>query len=238
MPSSFKKLFLSILCATLVGACDNRESSKDKLVLGTSSDNPPYEFFSSEENKVTGFDVELAELIAKELNKDLEVKDMDFNTLIPAVSAGRIDVAMASITPSNERKKSVAFSDIYHRTKAAMIVKKDGGIKSTKDFKRKKIGVQMGTTHESFLKEVYENTRDFEIIPRNKTNELMQELKNGRIDVAIMGTRPASEYAKSDDELEAIVIESSIVSYAIALKKDSPAVKEINKAIEHLRKKR
>lgn len=240
MLNNLKKFGFCLIACSLLTGCGDQSSSSRKIILGTSADNRPYEFFSSEHNKITGFDIELAELIAVELKAELEIKDMDFNALIPAVSTGRIDMAMASITPTNERKKSVDFSDIYYEAKAAMLVREEDKIRSTEDFTGKKVGAQMGSSHESFLKEALAHSAHsahFELISRNKTGDLAQELKSRRIDVAVMEERPAKEYALMDTTLEARLIDSSLVTFAIALKKDSPWIAEINKAIANLRKK-
>lgn len=227
-------LFLIVGLALL--GCKEKETSSRVLVLGTSSDNPPFEYFSTEQGRIVGFDIDLAQEIAQEIGAELKIKDMDFNALIPAVSSGRIDLAMASITPTNKRKESVDFSDIYLKTKAGMVTRKSDDIRYPDDFGGKKIGVQLGSSHEAFLKQVHENADDFQLVSLNKTGDLIQELLNNRIDVVVLGERPAMEYAKKNENLEFNSMESSIVSFAIAFKKNSPLVDEINKIIEKLQR--
>lgn len=227
-----------VLCFFLtpffLGGCGESASSK-KLIVATSSDNPPYEFFSSEENKVVGFDMDLAEKIATLLGYTLEISDMDFNGIIPALHAGRAHMGMAAFTPSNERKKSVALSDIYLEVQAAMVIRKTDDIQDSQDFRGKKIGVQLGSTHEAFLKDIYTQSSHFEIVSRAKLGELIQELANHRLDVVVMESGPAMAYAKNHSDFQAKVIPNSVVTFSIVLPKDSPHIAKINEALKTLK---
>src|SRR5690606_37212807 len=102
-------LAIFMLCLiTLIGCQSGNEGT---LILGTSADYPPFEFLSG--NDIVGLDIEIAEHVAESLNKKLIIKDMDFSTLIPALNAGKIDIAMAGLSVTPERKKRVDFSDVY-----------------------------------------------------------------------------------------------------------------------------
>lgn len=89
------------------GASIDKIKEKGKLVIGTTADYPPYEFKVMQNGKleIVGFDIEIAKLIAKKLGVELEIKDMDFKLLIEAVKKGEIDIALAGINPTEERKK-------------------------------------------------------------------------------------------------------------------------------------
>ena len=97
-----------------------------KLVMVTSADYPPYEFRNTAtgNNKIIGFDVDIAKYITKELSYQLEIRDTDFNGIIPALQSKRADFAMAGMTPTAERKKNVDFSNIYYEAKNTIVAKK------------------------------------------------------------------------------------------------------------------
>ncbi|HEY9301321.1 MAG TPA: transporter substrate-binding domain-containing protein, partial [Phormidium sp.] len=116
-----------------------------KFVMVTSADYPPYEFrdTASGSADIVGFDVDIANYIAKELGFQLEIKDTDFSGIIPAVQSGRADFAMAGMTPTAERKKNVDFSDIYYEAKNSIVARKGSNLTTPKSLAGKKVGVQL-----------------------------------------------------------------------------------------------
>ncbi|MBR5866998.1 MAG: transporter substrate-binding domain-containing protein, partial [Spirochaetaceae bacterium] len=87
-----------------------------KIILGTSADYPPYEFHALIDGKdtIVGFDISIAEEIAKDLGVQLEIKDMNFDGLLAALVSGNVDFVISGMTPTEERKQNVDFSDIYY----------------------------------------------------------------------------------------------------------------------------
>lgn len=219
-----------------MSACDQTPRRSDKiLVVGTSGDNPPFEFFDTQANELQGFSIELMKAIAEKMGKTVEFKDMDFAGLIPAVTGDRIDAAIASLTKTEERLKSVDFSDPYYKASGSLLVNVGSTVKTSKDFAGKKIGVQLGTSYESTLKDLNKESQ-FEIVSLNKVNEVVQELKNKRIDVAFFDKKAVDNFAKRDKNLMAVPVEEFDAVYAIALKKGSPYREDMNKAIAELEK--
>lgn len=108
------------------GAGDNIDlntSAPSKLIMGTESGFPPYEMRKGD--TVVGIDVEIMAAVAKALDKELVIEDMQFNSLIPAVQSGKIDIIAAGLTVSDERKKEIDFSDDYVvGAKQVLVVKK------------------------------------------------------------------------------------------------------------------
>ena len=88
-----------------------------ELVVGTSADYPPLEFTASENGKTkyVGVDIELAKDIAKDLGVKLVIKNMSFDSLLVALETGKVDMVISAMTPTPERKQSVAFSKIYYK---------------------------------------------------------------------------------------------------------------------------
>ncbi|MFZ5974222.1 MAG: transporter substrate-binding domain-containing protein [Bacillota bacterium] len=95
---------------------------KDTIVMGTNAEFAPFEY--KEGDKVVGFDVEVANEIAADLQKNLKIEDMKFDSLIGALAAGKIDMILAGMTVSDERKKSVDFSDSYYTSTQVIIIRK------------------------------------------------------------------------------------------------------------------
>lgn len=235
---SFAKLGLIIALSTtlLLFGCSPEDTadSKKTLILATSADYEPYEFHSTEngEDKIVGFDIELAELVAKELNMKIQIRDMDFNGLVPALQSKRVDLVMAGMTPTPERKKSVDFSDIYYEAKNTIVSKKNTNLTTPESLAGKKVGVQLGSIQEGEAKDM----KGVKVVPLTKIPEIMQEIKAGRIDAAIIENVIAKGYIKNNPELEFNEIANTgPVGSAIAFPKGSPYVKDVNKALKKLK---
>ncbi|HCF29759.1 MAG TPA: polar amino acid ABC transporter permease, partial [Cyanobacteria bacterium UBA11049] len=101
----------------------------------TSADYPPYEFRDTATGKdeIIGFDIDIAKRIAEELNFELEIRDTDFNGIIPALQSRRADFAMAGMTPTEERRKNVDFSEIYYEAKNTIVSQKGNNLKNPED---------------------------------------------------------------------------------------------------------
>jgi polar amino acid transport system substrate-binding protein len=114
------------------------------VTVGTSADFPPFEYI--ENGQFVGFDMDLMREIAKIAGFELKFVDMSFDSLIPALRAGQIDVAAAAMTITEERKKVVDFSMPYWTADQSIIVKADSDLTITVLFGKYRIGVQTGTT--------------------------------------------------------------------------------------------
>ena len=165
---------------------------RGQLILGTESTYPPFEFIVIENGASVGvgFDVSLAQAIADKLGVELVTSEMAFDSLIPAVQAGTVDIA-ASITPTEERKQAVDFSDNYYDTTNVFVVRKgeEGNFTSKESFDGKTIGAQMGTAQNTLVVEDMTNAQSL-LLP--KTTTLIQELNTGNID-AICLEKPVAD---------------------------------------------
>ena len=144
-------------------AADKLQQIKDSGVLkvGTSAEYSPYEFHKvvDGEDKIVGFDDFIVQEIAKDMGVKVEYTDMDFDGLLGALQADKVDIVLAGMTPNEERKKSVDFSEIYYTNSNVCIVAKgkEDSIKSSDDLKKLKVGVQKGTTTiSSFIEGAYD----------------------------------------------------------------------------------
>ena len=126
--------------------------SNGKIVVGLSADYAPYEFHAIVDGKdeVVGFDVDVANEIAKDLGVELEIKEMDFDALIAALKSGQIDAIISGMNPTEERKEQVDFSDIYYEANHAVITSKDNvsNYNSESDLNGKVLGAQLGSTQQ------------------------------------------------------------------------------------------
>ena len=130
---------LAILAALMVifpvvagGAKDSKAVSSlekikasGKIILGTSADYPPYEFHALVDGKdtIVGFDIELAKEIAKDLGVELEIKDMSFDGLLAALVSGNVDMVISGMTPTEERRQNVDFSEIYYQAVHGAVIR-------------------------------------------------------------------------------------------------------------------
>lgn len=158
-----------------------------KLVLGTSADYAPYEFvlIKDGKNEVVGFDIEIAKEIAKDLGVTLEIKNMDFKGLLPALKTGQVDMVISGMTPTDDRKKEVDFSKIYYRAVQSVVVRaadKDK-YKTVDNLTGKRVGAQSTSIQEGIAKEQVKNAK---VTSLAKIPELVLSLKTNKVDAVIM----------------------------------------------------
>ncbi|MBD1878818.1 ABC transporter substrate-binding protein/permease [Coleofasciculus sp. FACHB-T130] len=205
-----------------------------KFVMVTSADYPPYEFrdTASGSADIVGFDVDIANYIAKELGFQLEIKDTDFSGIIPAVQSGRADFAMAGMTPTAERRKNVDFSDIYYEAKNTIVARKGSNLTTPESLAGKKVGVQLGSTQEKAAKEI----KGANLVALNKTGEIIQEVKSNRIDAAIIEDTIAKGFIANNPDLEFNTVPNTgEAGSAIAFAKGSPLVNDFNRVLAEMK---
>lgn len=207
-----------------------------KIVLGTSADYPPYEFHKevNGEDKIVGFDIEIAKEIAKDLGVELEIKDMDFDGLILALNADKVDFVLAGMTPDPER--DVDFSKIYYKALQGVVIKADNKdvFKTVDDLTGKKIGAQKGAIQEKIAKE---EIKDLELKALAKIPDLVLEVKHDKIDAVVMEKPVAEAYVDRHEDLVLmdLTFEDGEGGSAVAIKKgNKDLVDEINKTLERL----
>ena len=198
-----------------------------KLVVGTASGYPPYEFIDTSvgEKKVIGIDMALAQKIADELGVKLEVQDMNFQALLTSLTGGKVDIAIAGINPTEERKKSMDFSADYLPTEQKVIIRKE-------DLFGKTVGVQKSTTQEALAKE---KIKDAKIVSLAHVPEVVLELKQGKVDGLVVEGIVGGQYLVFNDDLMFSEVEfpNAVKSSAAAVKKgNEDVVAVVNKVIK------
>ena len=215
-----KKLMMAAMGAAILAGCAQKDG--DTLKMITEATFPPYEFLRGQE--IVGIDAEICKAVAEKLGKKFSAETVDFDSVIPAVISGKADLAAAGITVTEDRKKNVDFSVPYVKTGIVVIYKKSNPFKNIEQLKGKKIGVQGGTTSETFVLEQLKQEPERSKSPA----EAVAALKSGRVEFVIADIDPAKNCVKGEADL---ALSDFITSeeYAVAIRKGQP---ELLKAID------
>ncbi|HJJ48338.1 MAG TPA: transporter substrate-binding domain-containing protein [Methanocorpusculum sp.] len=230
-------VILVVLAVVLTAGCTSTPQQTDNkpvLVMGTNAEFQPYEYY--ENGKIVGIDAEMMEAVANELGMTLKIEDMKFDTIITAVSTGKVDVGAAAMTVTEDRLKNIDFSDTYATSKQVIVVNKNGDkkIESDEDFAGAKIGVQLGTTGDIYVSDYEDSAK--EIMRLNNAADLFQALEAKKIDCIVIDEQPALKYSANAKSLEILEKEFTLEDYAIAIKKGNTELKnKINAALAKLK---
>ncbi len=206
------------------------------LNVGTNAEFPPFEFVG-DNGEPDGFDIALIQAIGEQMGVDVTVENMEFDSLVASIGS-KIDVAIAGMTITDERKNMVDFSDEYYEAVQYVIVPSDSEIASAEDLEGKNIGVQLGTTGDFIVEDI----KDATAAQYNKAVDAVNDLRNGRVDAVIVDKNPAQVFGEQfKDEIKLFDGESPEFGfekeyYAIALPKgDEKLMKSINDALAALK---
>lgn len=226
MKNKIMLILMIIVSLSLVGCKkDNKE-----LVMVTEAGFAPYEYY--ENGKIVGVDVDIANEIAKALNKKLVIKDVAFDSIINEVKTGKADFGAAGISYTEERSKQVDFSINYSISRQVVIVKNDSSINNISDIKNKKISVQLGSVADMYLTENYKNTT---LVRKKKFLEAVEDLKNNKVDCVVMDDLPAKEIINNNKGLKILPGEVTSDSYGIVVKKGNKELLDtINNVLQRL----
>ncbi|MFD4705329.1 transporter substrate-binding domain-containing protein [Gottfriedia sp. NPDC058432] len=227
-------LAASALSIGMLSACN--KSDDKTLILGTSADYKPYEFIDTKEDKIVGFDVDLAKALGKKTGYTIKVKDIDFNSLITAMNADKVDFIMAGMKKTPERAKNADFTQPYFTDQNEIVVNKDSNIKSVKDLKGKTVGVQAGSIQETKAIDVSKKV-GFKVENRNRIPEMVEELKAGRFDAVVIEQSVASGYLNKLPEMQGELMQDFFETSgsAVALPKGSKLTPKFDKALKELK---
>ena len=211
-----------------------------KLVVGLSADYAPYEFhIINDEGKdeIVGFDIDIAKEIAKDMGVELEIQDMDFDSLVAGVPSGKIDLVISGMTPTPERKEAVDFSDIYYVAEQGLVVRAEDKdkYKTFADLKGQKVGAQMGAIQADIAEE---NIPEADIQLLSNVNDLVLGLKSGKIEALVVELPVAEMIVKNNPELVVgeETVKDSEGGSAIGLKKNEKALLDsVNSTIKRIK---
>ena len=228
------KKFLSVALVLVLTACmfvGCGKKDKKTLTMATNAYFPPYEYYDGDD--IVGIDVEIAQAIADKLDMKLKVEDMEFDSIITAVTAGKADIGLAGMTVTEDRLKSINFSDSYAKGVQVVIVKEGSDIQSIDDLAGKKIGVQLATTGDIYA------TDDFgsECVEQyNKGNDAVMALVSGKVDAVIIDNEPAKSFVAANAGLVILETEYVTEDYAACIAKDNTELLgKVNDALAELK---
>lgn len=229
---------------TTVFAADNQDETLKKiqekgvLTVGLSADYPPYEFHQTIDgkDKIVGFDVSIAEKIAKDLDVKLDIKEMNFDSLLGSLKTGKIDMIISGMSPTPERQKEVDFSDPYMFVQQRVVVRKADkeNFTSVNDFNGVKVGAQKQTTQEELAQNELVGS---DVVSLQKVPDLLLNLSSNKVDAVVLEGPVAEAYLSQDKTLAMadIKFENGSKETAIALPKGSTALQEkVNASIKEI----
>ncbi|AKQ55915.1 MULTISPECIES: transporter substrate-binding domain-containing protein [Bordetella] len=205
--------------------------AEDTIRAVTDATFPPMEFVK--DGKRTGFDIELVEALGQAMGKKIQWIDIDFKGLIPALQAGRADIAVSAIYITDERKKVVDFTDPYYAGGLVVLTKKDGPVKTLKDLDGRRVSVQVGTKSVNYLRDNYPKVQRVEV---EKNQEMFNLVQIGRSDAAVTGKPAAKLFAQSTQDLTVLTEQITTEEYGIAVPKSKPELTgELNAALKKIK---
>lgn len=229
---NLKKIFAVVLALCLLLCFAGCGAEDNTLTMGTNAAFPPYEYVDDDGN-IVGIDAEIAAALAEKLGMELEIKDMEFDSLITACAGGSVDVVLAGMTVTDERKESVNFSDSYATGIQVIIVKEGSEIATVDDLEGKTIGVQSGTTGDIYCTDDY--GQDY-VKQYNNGALAVEALKNDQVDCVIIDNEPAKNFVAANEGLKILETEYVTEDYAIAIAKENTELLEkINTAMAELK---
>ncbi|MFK7901992.1 MAG: ABC transporter substrate-binding protein [Nitratireductor sp.] len=194
---NFKKTVL-VAAATLAVSFGSAMAGSHsmKLKIGTEGAYPPFNNLEAD-GKLVGFDVEIAKALCEEMKAECEFVVQDWDGIIPALLAGKFDAIIASMSITEERLKTVDFSEKYYNTPPAIAVPKDSTLTSATDagLAGKTIGAQSSTTHSDYAEKKL-TSADVKLYPT--ADEYKLDIENGRVDAVIDDVIVLSDWINSD----------------------------------------
>lgn len=231
-----KKLSVVLLAMTsaalLLGGCGSKDSKE--IVFGTNAEFPPFEFVSSDGviDEYDGIDMAIVKKIGEDTGKDIKIENMEFDSLLIALSNGQIDAVISGMTITEERAKAVDFSHPYYSATQVMIVNKDSDITKASDMEGKKIVVIQGYTGELCVQDL-----GYEYEAFKKGTEAILELNNGKCDVVVLDSATAQKYVSDNPDLKIVEDNDAFETeeYGIAVKKgNTELLNKINDSIDKM----
>ena len=242
-----KKILAIVLAALMVCAlmagCGSKEASglktveSGKLIMATNAAFPPYEYI--EGNEIVGIDAEIAGAIAEKLGLELQIDDMEFDSIVESVKGGKADIGLAGMTVTPERQEVINFTVSYATGVQSVIVTEDSAITTVDDLFAEGamhvIGVQRNTTGDLYSTWDLEDAGLATIDRYSKGADAVQALLTGKVDCVVIDNEPAKAFVAANTGLKILDTAYAVEEYAAAMNKDNTELYEaVNKALEEL----
>ncbi|MCZ4311563.1 lysine/arginine/ornithine ABC transporter substrate-binding protein [Vibrio atlanticus] len=191
-----KKILLASLIGLSSAGMAVNASAQDEIKFAMEATYAPFEYMD-ENNQIQGFDVDLANALCEEMKATCTFHNQAFDSLIPALKFKRYDAAISAMDITEARLKQVNFSNAYYDNSAAFI-SIEGKVADQAALEGKRVGVQNGSTHQSFL---IEQMAGVTAVPYSSYQDAFIDMKNGRIDSVFGDTAVVAEWFKKQDNL-------------------------------------
>ena len=226
-----------VLLAALLASISLSAAAGQTIRFATEASYPPFESIDAN-NKIVGFDVDLANALCKEIDATCTFTNQAFDSLIPSLKFRRFDAVMAGMDITPEREKQVLFTTPYYDNSALFIGVK-GKYASVDALKGKKVGVQNGTTHQKFIMDKHPEITP---VPYDSYQNARLDMQNGRIDAVFGDTAVVTEWLKANPNLAAVGDKVTDKAYfgnglGIAVRQGNTALQQqFNAALEKVKK--
>ena len=185
-------LVMSVFAATVFAASTfDKVKAKGVINVGNSPDYPPFESLGDNGERV-GFDIDLMNALAKKIGVKINWVTMDFAAIVTAAQSGQVDIGISGLSYTEERAKSVLFSDAYFASGQALVVRSDSSIKSTTDLAGKKVAAQLGSTGA----EAADKIENVEVVKPDTYNVAFMMLNNKAVEAVVADLSVADEFVK------------------------------------------
>jgi ABC-type amino acid transport/signal transduction systems, periplasmic component/domain len=232
--------------APAAGSADDslaKVKAKGKLVVGINAEFAPFEFHTMVDGKdsVVGFDLDLAKEIAKDMGVTLELKELAFDALLTTLQSGQVDVIISGLSATEERRKTVDFSDTYYKGEEALLTTKAnvGKFNSFSDLKGKKIGIQLSSLQDKLMQSLLPDGQYTKI---ESMNTLFLSLKSNQIDCIVTSKIVSQMAVVANPDLtiaDKVEIDDSSLNspgVAVALRRGSTSLQtQINSTVKRLK---
>lgn len=201
----------------------NTEQKEVIYKVGTEPTFPPFEFFDKQTQEITGFDVELIKAIAEESGIKVEIQNLGFDALIPALQSGTIHIIASGMSIDDRRKEQVDFTKPYINSGLAIAVAKSNNtIKSEADLEGKTVAVQIGTTGAKKALDLKSKGLVKKVMTYDTVDVVMAELAKGTVDVVINDLPVTQEFiSKGHNEIKIVGDPMGSEQYGFAVAKEN-----------------
>ena len=223
-----------LIMGLIMTACGGDKKEEKVIVVGTAPNFVPFEYMDGDE--IVGFDMDLLKEIEKESGLKFKVVGMDFSGLLPALQTKKIDLIVAGMSITEDRKKNVNFTHPYFNVSQVIMVGEESKeIKTEADIAGKKIGVVMGTTSDTIAEDLSKKLDGVEVEKYNKLHEAALSLQAEKIDMIILDYQQAVKTVEKNDGLKLAPHTLQSEEYAIAMgNEDVELLDKINKALDKI----
>ena len=216
-------LVMAAACLTACGASGTSLADVQKggkLIIATSPDFPPFESLG-ENGEVFGIEIDILNLVCAELGVELDIQQVDFDSVLPGVQAGKYHMGVSGISVTPEREENTLFTAPYCLAAQAIVVLKDSAITCKADLEGKSVAVQTGTTAEEFCMGAGYNVNAY-----TANADAQEALLSGKVDAWVIDDLTAAEMVKlyNEENGETLVVLSEAMTtepYAFAFMKGS-----------------